>query len=68
MAGELGHVGCGLVEISLAWERELIALKDRLAPVFRRSDDVAASAGAFIDGLLSYVGRSWNAFTQMSLG
>jgi hypothetical protein len=67
MAGELGHVGCGLVGISLAWERELIALKDRLAPVFRRSD-VAASAGAFIDGLLSYVGPSWNAFTQMSLG
>jgi SRSO17 transposase len=40
----------------LAWDRELIALKDRLAPVFRRSD-VAASAGAFIDGLLSGIPR-----------
>jgi hypothetical protein len=40
----------------LAWDRELTALKDRLAPVFRRSD-VAASAGAFIDGLLSGIPR-----------
>src|SRR6201997_4282513 len=40
----------------LAWDRELKALKDRLAPVFRRSD-VAASAGAFIDGLLSGIPR-----------
>ena len=40
----------------LAWDRELIALKDRLASVFRRSD-VAASAGAFIDGLLSGIAR-----------
>src|SRR6201997_5868491 len=40
----------------LAWDRELIALKDRFAPVFRRSD-VAASAGAFIDGLLSGIPR-----------
>ena len=40
----------------LAWDRELIALKDRLAPVFRRSD-VAASAGSFIDGLLSGIPR-----------
>ena len=39
-----------------AWDRELIALKDRLAPVFRRSD-VAAWAGAFIDGLLSGIPR-----------
>jgi hypothetical protein len=40
----------------LAWDRELIALKDRLAPVSRRSD-VAASAGALIDGLLSGIPR-----------
>ena len=38
----------------LGWDRELIALKDRLAPVFGR---VAASAGAFIDGLLSGIPR-----------
>jgi hypothetical protein len=40
----------------LAWDRELTALKDRLAPIFRRSD-VARSAGAFIDGLLSGIPR-----------
>src|ERR1044071_6241886 len=40
----------------LAWDRGLTALKGRLAPVFRRSD-VAASAGAFIDGLLSGIPR-----------
>lgn len=36
--------------------RELVALKGRLGRVFRRSD-VAASAGAFIDGLLSGIPR-----------
>jgi SRSO17 transposase len=41
---------------TLQWERELSALKRRLAPVFRRRD-VGASAGAFIDGLLSGVSR-----------
>ena len=40
----------------LAWDRELTALKCRPAPVFRRSD-VIASAGAFIDGLLSGISR-----------
>ena len=40
----------------LAWDGELMALKCRLAPVFRRSD-VVASAGAFIDGLLSGISR-----------
>ena len=41
---------------ALAWEEELTALKNCLAPVFCRSD-VAASAGAFIDGLLSGISR-----------
>ena len=40
----------------LNWEQELAALKARLDTVFRRSD-VRASAGAFIDGLLSGASR-----------
>jgi len=40
----------------LAWDRELLALKNRLAPVFGRPE-VRASAGAFIDGLLSGIAR-----------
>src|ERR1044071_5333708 len=52
----------------LAWDRGLTALKGRLAPVFRRSD-VAASAGAFIDGLLSGIPRKtgWLMAEQASL-
>ena len=40
----------------LAWDRELLALKSRLGPVFGRRE-VRASAGAFIDGLLSGITR-----------
>jgi SRSO17 transposase len=40
----------------LAWEAELAALKARLAPVFGRRE-VRATGGAFVDGLLSGVGR-----------
>ena len=53
---------------ALAWEQELTALKNRLAPVFRRSD-VAASAGAFLDGLLSGISRKtgWQMAEQAGL-
>ncbi len=53
---------------ALAWEEELTGLKARLAPVFRRSD-VAASAGAFIDGLLSGISRKtgWQMAEQAGL-
>jgi hypothetical protein len=40
----------------LCWERELTALKVRLAPVFGRSE-IRRSAGAFIDGVLSGITR-----------
>jgi SRSO17 transposase len=40
----------------LCWERELSALKARLAPVFRRKE-LKTTAGAFLDGLLSGIGR-----------
>ena len=40
----------------LAWDRELSRLKSRLAPVFKRAE-IRASAGAFIDGLLSGISR-----------
>ncbi|MBV8398553.1 MAG: IS701 family transposase [Acetobacteraceae bacterium] len=40
----------------LAWDRELLALKSRLGPVFGRPE-VRASAGAFVDGLLSGITR-----------
>ena len=40
----------------LAWDRELVALKSRLGPVFGRPE-VRTSAGAFIDGLLSGIAR-----------
>jgi SRSO17 transposase len=36
----------------LCWERDLLALKARLAPVFRRKE-LKATASAFLDGLLS---------------
>ena len=36
----------------LAWEHELAALKERIAPVFRRRE-LKETAGAFVDGLLS---------------
>lgn len=51
----------------LAWDRELRALKGRLAPVFRRSD-VATSAGAFIDGLLSGIPRKTGWFLAEQAG
>jgi hypothetical protein len=40
----------------LCWERELTALKVRLAPVFGRSE-IRRPAGAFIDGVLSGITR-----------
>jgi SRSO17 transposase len=40
----------------LAWERELLALKDRLAPAFRRRE-LKETGSAFLDGLLSGVER-----------
>lgn len=40
----------------LGWEKELSALKARLAPVFRRKE-LKATAGAFLDGLLSGIAR-----------
>src|SRR5918993_3283722 len=40
----------------VAWERELAALKERIGPVFGRAE-TRATAGAFLDGVLSGVGR-----------
>ena len=40
----------------VAWERELVALKERIGPVFGRAE-TRATAGAFLDGLLSGVTR-----------
>src|SRR4051812_16511400 len=40
----------------LAWERELSALKERIWPVFGRSE-LRETAGVFLDGLLSGVER-----------
>ena len=53
----------------LRWERELTELKDRLAPVFVRSE-VRRSAGAFIDGVLSGIVRKtgWQLAEQAGLG
>src|SRR5579875_1437684 len=53
---------------ALGWGEELTALKDRLAPVFRRPE-VAASAGAFLDGLLSGISRKtgWQMAEQAGL-
>lgn len=52
----------------LAWEGELSALKARLAPVFGRSE-LRASAGAFIDGVLSGIARKtgWQLAEQAGL-
>jgi SRSO17 transposase len=52
----------------LDWQGELSALKARLASVFRRSE-VQASAGAFIDGLLSGIARKtgWQLAEQAGL-
>jgi len=52
----------------LDWETELAALKMRLASVFRRSE-VKATAGAFLDGLLSNVSRKtgWQMAEQAGL-
>src|SRR5215216_1928756 len=40
----------------VAWERELAALKERIGAVFSRAE-TRATAGAFLDGLLSGVAR-----------
>src|SRR4051812_15577236 len=40
----------------VAWERELVALKERIGPVFGRAE-TRATAGAFLDGVLSGVAR-----------
>lgn len=40
----------------LGWERELAALKERLAPVLRRRE-LKETGGAFLDGLLSGIER-----------
>jgi hypothetical protein len=52
----------------LRWERELSELKDRLAPVFGRSE-IRQSAGAFIDGVLSSIARKtgWQLAEQAGL-
>src|SRR5689334_14392486 len=52
----------------LEWERELVGLKGRLAPVFGRSE-VRRSAGAFIDGVLSGISRKtgWQLAEQAGL-
>src|SRR4051794_41923256 len=60
----LGESGRGGASMSVAvwsgslvaWERELAALKERIGPVFGRAE-VRATAGAFLDGLLSGVAR-----------
>src|SRR4051812_35537319 len=60
----LGESGRGGASMSVAvwsgslvaWERELAALKERIGPVFGRAE-TRATAGAFLDGLLSGVGR-----------
>jgi SRSO17 transposase len=52
----------------LEWEKELDGLKSRIGPVFGRSE-VRATAGAFIDGLLSGVARKtgWQLAEQAGL-
>ena len=40
----------------LEWENELSSLKERIGPVFRRSE-LRETGGAFIDGLLSGISR-----------
>src|SRR4051794_31817348 len=60
----LGECGRGGASMSVAvwsgslvaWERELVALKERIGPVFGRAE-TRATAGAFLDGLLSGVAR-----------
>lgn len=41
---------------TLAWERELEVLKDRISSVFGRRE-VRETSGAFLDGVLSGVAR-----------
>ena len=52
----------------LDWHNELAALKERVAPVFGRAE-VRATAGAFIDGLLSATARKtgWQLAEQAGL-
>src|SRR4051812_12427703 len=61
----LGESGRGEASMSVAvwsgslvaWERELAALKERIGPVFGRAE-TRATAGAFLDGLLSGVAQN----------
>src|SRR3712207_3660765 len=61
----LGECGRGEASMSVAvwsgsrvaWERELAALKGRIGPVFGRAE-ARETAGAFLDGLLSEIGRA----------
>src|SRR3954451_20289922 len=61
LLGESGRGGA-LMSVAVwsgslvAWERELVALKERIGPVFGRAE-TRATAGAFLDGLLSGVAR-----------
>src|ERR1700755_2341259 len=72
LSGE--SLGGGVVAVAgwsgslLRWERELGEVKDRLAPVFVRSE-VRQSAGAFIDGALSGIARKtgWQLAEQAGL-
>src|SRR4051812_49785846 len=64
MVLSLGECGRGGASMSVAvwsgslvaWERELVALKERIGPVFGRAE-TRETAGAFLDGLLSGVAR-----------
>jgi SRSO17 transposase len=52
----------------LDWDGELAALKARVSPIFRRSE-LKEVAGAFLDGLLSNIGRKtgWQMAEQAGL-
>src|SRR4051794_41962046 len=73
----LGESGRGGASMSVAvwsgslvaWERELAALKERIGPVFGRAE-VRATAGAFLDCVLSGVARrtGWLLAEQAGLG
>src|SRR4051794_3599494 len=61
LLGESGRGGASMSVVVwsgslVAWERELVALKERIGPVFGRAE-TRATAGAFLDGLLSGVAR-----------
>src|SRR3954451_25344033 len=64
MVLSLGECGRGGASMSVAvwsgsrvaWERELVALKERIGPVFGRAE-TRATAGAFMEGMMSGVAR-----------